>query len=428
MEIQHRTPLAARQPRRVVITGLGAISPLGNNLSETWRGVAEGRSGIGPITTFDTSDFPVGFAGEVKNFDPGALLGEKTARHLDRSAQFGLVVAEEALADAKLGPDYPGSFVAERCGVFVGTSIGGIHALEHNAEVLRVKGHRRVSPFLIPMFLGNLVPGNISIKFGFKGPAMAHTSACATGGNSIGEAFRTIRWGYADVILAGGCEGTITKLTVSGFVNARALSTSTERGPRACRPFDRDRDGFVMAEGGACLVLESLETALARGARILGELAGYGATSDAHHVTAPPDDGEGLVRAMRLALDEAGLAPEEVAYVNAHGTSTPHNDRIETAACRTVFGRHAYEMPVSSTKSMLGHLMGGAGAIEAAICVKAMQDSLVPPTINYDRQDPDCDLDYVPNRARRCELPVTLSNSMGFGGQNASLVFRRYEP
>lgn len=421
-----RVSLSARQPRRVVVTGMGAISPLGNNLPETWRGVVEGRSGIGPITTFDTTGFPVEIAGEVKNFEPEALLGEKAARHLDRSAQFGLVVAEEALAQAKLGPEYPGSFDPERCGVFVGTSIGGIHALERNLDVLREQGHRRVSPFLIPMFLGNLVPGNISIKFGFKGPAMAHTSACATGGHSIGEAFRTIRWGYADVIVAGGCEGTITKLTVSGFVNARALSTANERGPKACRPFDRTRDGFVMAEGGACMVLESMETAVARGARILGEVVGYGATSDAHHITAPPASGEGLCRAMKLAMDEAGVGPSDVAYVNAHGTSTPYNDRVETAACRAAFGKHAYEIPVSSTKSSLGHLMGGAGAIEAVLCVKAMQDSLVPPTINYDLQDPECDLDYVPNQARRRELPVTLSNSMGFGGQNASLVFARY--
>ncbi|MBI3893820.1 MAG: beta-ketoacyl-ACP synthase II [Candidatus Wallbacteria bacterium] len=416
----------ARTPRRVVITGLGTVSPVGNTVPEAWATILAGKTGIGPISTFDvTGDYPVKIAAEVKGFDAAKMLGDKVAKHLDRSCQFAMVAADEALADAKMGKNFPGSFVPERAGVMVGSGIGGIQSLEKNAETYLAKGHRRVSPFMIPMLIANLVPGNISIRHGFKGPSFAHVSACATGNHSIGEAYHTIKWGYADIIVAGGTEAAITRLTVAGFANCRALSTSNELGPQACRPFDKERDGFVIAEGGACLILETLEHARARNANIYAEIVGYGATSDAFHITAPTEGGEGIVRAMRLAIEEAEVAPEEIAYVNAHGTSTPYNDKTETIAYKTVFGKAAYRIPVSSTKSMTGHLLGGAGSLEAVLCIKAMVDSAIPPTINLRTPDPECDLDYVPNESRRCELPVTLSNAMGFGGQNATLIFRK---
>ncbi len=416
----------SRDPRRVVITGLGTVSPVGNTVAEAWKNVVAGKSGIGPITTFDvTGDYPVKIAAEVKGFDAAKFLGDKVAKHLDRSCQFAMVAADEALADAKLGREFPGSFVPERVGVMVGSGIGGIQSLEKNGEIYFHKGHRRVSPFMIPMLIANLVPGQITIRHGFKGASFAHVSACATGNHSIGEAFRTLRWGYADVIVAGGTEAAITRLTVAGFANCRALSTSNELGAGACRPFDKERDGFIIGEGSACLVLETLEHARNRGARIYAELLGYGATSDAFHITAPTEGGEGIVRAMKLALDEAEVRPEELAYVNAHGTSTPYNDRTETIAYKAAFGKTAYNIPISSTKSMTGHLLGGAGALEAMFCIKAMEDSIIPPTINYKTPDPECDLDYVPNESRRSELPVTLSNAMGFGGQNATLIFRK---
>ncbi|MBI4870462.1 MAG: beta-ketoacyl-ACP synthase II [Candidatus Riflebacteria bacterium] len=421
-------PVTPRQPRRVVVTGLGAVTPLGLTASETWQSLIAGRSGIGPITCFDTTDFPVRVAGEVKGFDPVARFGDKEARHLDRSAQFGLVAAEQALNDAKLGPAWPGSFVPERAGVMVGTGIGGIHALETNLRVMESRGYRRVSPFTIPMLIGNMVSGHISIRHGFKGPSICHISACATGSHAIGEALRTLMWGYADVVLAGGVEGAITKLTVTGFANCKALSTANDRGPAASRPFDRERDGFVMAEGGAVLVLETLAHATGRGARILAELVGYGATSDAYHITAPPEDGNGIIRAMQLAMEEAGVTASDLAYINAHGTSTPYNDRTETAAYKRAFGEHAYRVPISSTKSATGHLMGGAGSLEAMFCVQAIGSSVIPPTLNYEFPDPECDLDYVPNVARPAEVPVALTNSMGFGGHNATLIFRKFVP
>ncbi len=419
---------APRQPRRVVITGVGIVSPVGNSVPEAWRSVAAGKSGISEIASFDTEGFPIKIAGEIRDWDATQYFDPKQARHLDRSAQFGMVCASEACADARIGAEFPDAVDPERAGVMVGTGIGGIHTLEQNAEIMRSRGHRRVSPYLIPMLIGNLVPGNISIHHGFKGPTMAHVSACATGAHAIGEAFRTIKWGYADTILAGGCEGAITKLTVAGFANCKALSTANHRGAAACRPFDRERDGFVIAEGGACLVLEELESALRRQANIYGEIVGYGATSDAFHITAPTENGEGLIRAMKIAMEEAEVSPGQIAYINAHGTSTPYNDRTETAAYKIALGSAAGRIPISSTKSMTGHLLGGAGALEAAFCLKAMEESLIPPTINYEFPDPDCDLDYVPNEARRAELPVTLSNAMGFGGQNATLIFSKGDP
>jgi 3-oxoacyl-[acyl-carrier-protein] synthase II len=411
----------------VVVTGLGAITPLGNSVAASWQDLVAGKSGIGPVTAFDVTDFPVKIAGEVRGFDPVALFGEKEARHLDRYAQFGLASADEALRDAGLGPEHPGGFAPERAGVMVGTGIGGLHSLESNLAILHERGHRRVSPFLIPMLICNAVGGHISIRFGLKGPSMCHSSACATGSHAIGEAFRAIMWGYADLIVAGGCEAATTKATMAGFANMKALSTSSERGPAASRPFDRERDGFVMAEGGAVLILEELEHARRRGAKIYGEVAGYGATSDAHHITAPSEGGDGIVRAMRLALDEAGLQPDELSYVNAHGTSTPFNDRTETAAYKTFFGEAARRIPISSTKSATGHLLGGAGSLEALFCVLAMRDSVLPPTINYEHPDPECDLDYVPNQARPAAVTAALTNSMGFGGHNATLIFRKLE-
>ncbi len=417
----------SRQPRRVVVTGLGAITPLGNSVPVTWQNLVAGKSGIGPVTAFDVSDFPVKIAGEVRGFDPVPLFGEKESRHLDRYAQFGLACADEALRDAGLGPEHPGGFEPERAGVMVGTGIGGLHSLESNLATLHERGHRRVSPFLIPMLISNAVGGHISIRFGLKGPSMCHASACATGSHAIGEAFRTIMWGYADLIVAGGCEAATTKATMAGFANMKALSTANERGAAASRPFDRERDGFVMAEGGAVLILEEFEHARRRGARIYGEVAGYGATSDAHHITAPAEGGDGIVRAMRLALDEAGLSPEELSYINAHGTSTPFNDRTETAAYKTAFGEVARRIPISSTKSATGHLLGGAGSLEALFCLLAMRDSTLPPTINYEHPDPDCDLDYVPNQARQVPVTAALTNSMGFGGHNATLIFRKLE-
>ena len=407
---------------RIVITGMGAITPLGNDVPTTWAALIAGRSGIGPITRFDASKFPTRIAGEVKDFEPEALFGRREARRMDRYAQFAMAAASQALQDARLDVNESN---AHRIGVIIGSGVGGITSLLEQAEVLRTRGPRRVSPFLIPMMLQDTAPGQVAIRYGLKGPNFAVVSACATGANAIGEAAQVIHRGAADVMLAGGAEAGLLPLAFAGFCVMQALSTRNDEPERACRPFDATRDGFVMAEGGGVLVLERESHARARGARIYAELAGYGATADAYHITAPDESGDGAARAMQMALDNAAMAPEQIGYLNAHGTSTPLNDKGETLAIKTVFGEYAYQLPISSTKSMTGHLLGGAGAIEAIFSVLALTEGILPPTINYEHPDPECDLDYVPNTARRVKVDAVMSNSFGFGGHNACLIFRR---
>jgi 3-oxoacyl-[acyl-carrier-protein] synthase II len=407
--------------RRVVITGLGLITPLGSSASKTWEGLIAGRSGIGPITRFDTADLETTIAGEVRDFDPLDYMDRKEMRRADRFVQFAVASAAQALADAKLGitPD-----LAPRVGVAFGSGIGGVETLVDNI-FSHAKDPRRVSPFMIPMMIIDMAAGEIAMKFGAKGPNMGHVSACASSAHSVGEAAETIRRDDADVMIAGGAEAGLIKVAIGAFNQARALSTRNDAPEKASRPFDKERDGFVFSEGAGCLVLEELSFARQRGARMLGEVIGYGLSSDAHHVTAPPPGAEGAVRAMRMALADAGVAPEKIGYVNAHGTSTPANDGAETAALKTVFGDHARALPISSTKSMTGHTLGAAGAIEAAICILAMREGCLPPTINQEVPDPECDLDYIPNAARRASPTYALSNSMGFGGHNVALVLAR---
>lgn len=407
---------------RVVVTGLGAISPLGNDVASTWAGILAGRSGIGPITLFDPEGYDARIAGEVSDFRPEEMLSARESRRLDRFCQFALIAAREALADAGLVIDDTNSVDV---GILTGSGIGGIATLSEQIEVLRTKGPHRVSPFLIPMHLIDLSAGQIAIATGARGVNFALVSACSTSAHTIGEAAEIIKRGRARVMIVGGSEAGVVPIGVAGFAAMKALSTRNDEPERASRPFDRDRDGFVMAEGGAILILEGEEYARARGARIYAEVAGYGATDDAFHITAPAEGAEGAVRSMRQAIEQAGCQPGDVNYVNAHGTSTPTNDRLETAALKTVFGKHASRIPVSSTKSMTGHLLGAAGALEAIFCIKAIEDGIIPPTINYESPDPECDLDYVPNQARKANVDVTLTNSLGFGGHNASLILRR---
>ena len=408
--------------RRVVVTGLGMITPLGSTVETTWTGILAGKSGIGPITRFDPTGLDTTIAGEVKDFDPLQYMDRKEMRRADRFAQFAVATASQALADGKLEitPD-----LAPRTGVAFGSGIGGVNTIVENV-ISHWKDPKKVSAFMIPMMIIDMAAGEIAMKFGVKGPNMGHVSACASSGHAVGEAAETIKRGQADVMLAGGSESGVIKIAIAAFNQARALSTRNDAPEKASRPFDKDRDGFVFSEGGACVLLEELEHARARGAKIYGEVVGYGLTADAYHVTAPAEGGEGAVRAMRMAIDQAGLRPEDVGYVNAHGTSTQQNDSAETAAIKTVFGDHARTLAISSTKSMTGHTLGAAGAIEAIFCLLAMRDGLLPPTINQDTPDPDCDLDYVPNTARKKQVDVSLSNSMGFGGHNAALVFRRW--
>lgn len=408
---------------RVVVTGLGAITPVGNDVESTWTGLVAGRSGIGTIRAFDASPFSTRIAGEVKGFDPAAVVGPKEARRMDRFVQLVIGATEEALCDAGLQINVEN---AERIGVLMGSGIGGIATLMEQAKVLDTRGPDRVSPFLVPMMIIDMVAGQTAIRTGAKGPNYAVVSACATSAHSIGEAFEVIRRGDADAMIAGGSEAPIIPIGLAGFTSMRALSTRNSEPQRASRPFDSERDGFVMAEGAAVLILESLTHASRRDARIYAELKGYGATADAYHITAPSEGGEGAARAMRIALQKAGLAPEEIDYINAHGTSTPINDRLETMAIRSVFGPRAYDLAVSSTKSMTGHLLGAAGAVEAVVCVKAITHSMLPPTINYEHPDPECDLDYVPNVAREKRVRAALSNSLGFGGHNATLLFTAF--
>jgi 3-oxoacyl-[acyl-carrier-protein] synthase II len=406
-----------------VITGLGAVTPVGNDVPSMWEALINGRSGIGPITSFDTSEMEVRIAAEVKDFDVEAMFGRREIRRSDRFTLFALAAARQAVEDAGLTFD---DALRQRTGVIIGSAIGGVITLLENYDVLQESGPRRVSPLMVPMMMPNAASGKVAIDLGLHGPNYSLASACATGSHAIGEAAALIRRGDADVVICGGSEAVVAALSLSAFKNMGAVSTRNDDPGRACRPFDAERDGFVMGEGAGILVLESLAHARARGARIYAHMAGYGATADAHHITAPAEDGRGAARAMAMALQDAGLPPEAVDYINAHGTSTQLNDRIETRAIRRVFDAHADRLAVSSTKSMMGHLMGAAGAVEAIACVKSLETGWVPPTVNYEHPDPDCDLDYVPNEARQAKPHVTLSNSFGFGGHNACVAFRRW--
>jgi 3-oxoacyl-[acyl-carrier-protein] synthase II len=410
--------------KRVVITGMGAVTPVGNDVAAFWEALVAGRSGAGPITLYDTSDQAVHIAAEVKEFDPLALLDRRVARRTDRFAQFVLVAAGEAIADAGLTFDNGDN---RHVGVIVGTGIGGITTLLANVDVLRERGARRVSPLMVPMMMPNAGAGQIAITYGLRGPALSLVAACATGSNAIGEAAEFIRRGATEVMICGGSESVMHPLALAGLGNMGAVSQRNDDPERASRPFDADRDGFVMGEGAGTLILESLEHAQKRGAHIRAELVGYGASADAFHITAPDEDGAGAVLSMEAALRDASLRPEDIDYVNAHGTSTPLNDRIETLAIHRVLGEHARKVPVSSTKSVIGHLMGAAGAVEAIACVKSLQTGTIHPTINYETPDPECDLDYVPNQARQTYPRTALSNSFGFGGHNATLILQKWE-
>ena len=410
--------------KRVVVTGMGVISPIGNDIASFWNGLLEGKSGVDYITQFDTSDYSVKIAAEVKNFNPEDFIEKKEIRRLDRFTQFAIAASQMALADSKLSINDEN---AERVGVYIGSGIGGLKTIEEQHNVLLEKGPKRISPFFIPMLISNMASGQVSILTGAKGPNSAPVSACATGTHAIGDAYLMIERGDADVMITGGTEATITPLAVGGFASMRALSTRNEEPTRASRPFERDRDGFVMGEGCGVLILESLEHALERGAQIYAEVIGYGATGDAHHLTAPAPGGEGAARAMKIAIKRANIQPEEVDYINAHGTSTDLNDKFETMAIKGAFGEHAYKLLVSSTKSVTGHLLGAAGAVEGIAIALALKNGIIPPTINYENADPDCDLDYVPNKARKQNIKVALSNSLGFGGHNATIVMKKYE-
>jgi len=409
--------------RRVVVTGVGVISPLGTGNSKNWDGLVNGRSGIGLISRFDAGAMPVKIAGEVLDFDPEQFIDKKEIKKMDLFIQYSLAAAQFAMEDS--------GFViteenAERVGVLVGAGLGGLPTIEKYHAALLEGGYKKITPFFIPMLIINLAPGHISIRFGAKGPNISSVSACATGTHSIGDAYHIIARGDADAMIAGGTESTITPLGIGGFSVMKALSDSRNDEPqRASRPFDKNRDGFVMGEGAGIVILEEYEAAKARGAKIYSEIAGYGLTGDAFHMTAPAPGGEGAARCMKMALNNAGVNPEQVDYINAHGTSTPFNDLNETLAIKSVFGDHAYKLMVSSTKSMTGHLLGAAGGVEAVYCCMAMEKGVVPPTINYEEPDPECDLDYVPNTARKAEIRYAMSNSLGFGGTNATLLFKK---
>ncbi len=403
---------------------MGAVTPVGNTVVDSWHAVCAGTPGITRISRFDTEGFAAQIAGEVKGFDPRQYVDAREVRRMDRFTQYAVAAGQQAMDDS--GLDINGHNT-DRIGVFVGSGIGGIESLESQFAVMAARGPSRLSPFLIPMLLTDTAAGAISIRFGLRGPNLAVVSACATGAHAVGEGAAAIRRGDADVMICGSSEAAVTPMTIAGFAAMRALSTRNDAPAAASRPFEKQRDGFVVGEGAGILVLESLEHALKRGARIYGEVAGYGATADASHITAPPEDGEGAARAMQSALEQAQLQPQDVQYINAHGTSTPLNDRAETQAIKAVFGAQAGKLAVSSTKSMTGHLLGGAGGVESVFCLKAIQENVIPPTINYEEPDPECDLDYVPNTARSAAVHAAMNNSFGFGGHNASLVFTRYE-
>ncbi|MGH7167224.1 MAG: beta-ketoacyl-ACP synthase II, partial [Nitrospiraceae bacterium] len=409
--------------RRVVVTGMGLVTPLGTGLEKTWKALCAGKSGIARITRFDPTDYPCQIAGEVPDFDPAAFIEKKEVKKMDTFIHYAVGAAQMAVDDAGLKVTGEN---ADRVGVYIGAGIGGLPAIEHYHKILLEKGADRVSPFFIPMVIINLASGQVAIRLGARGPNSCAVTACATGNHCIGDAFRLIQRGDADVMLAGGTEAAITPLGVAGFAAARALSRRNDDPVRASRPFDRDRDGFVLGEGAGVVVLEELETARRRGARIYGEVVGYAMNSDAHHITAPPDDGEGAIRCMEMAIKDAGVSKDEIGYINAHATST-FADKVETQAIKGVFGDRAYRIPVSSTKSMTGHLLGAAGGVEAVFSLLAIHRGVVPPTINLEHPDPECDLDYVPGRAREVAVKVALSNSFGFGGVNACLLFKRLD-
>jgi 3-oxoacyl-[acyl-carrier-protein] synthase II len=411
--------------RRVVVTGLGAITPVGNDVATTWRALVEGQSGAAPITKFDASSFPVRFACEVKNFDAAAYMDRKEAKRADPFTQYAVSCAVQAMQDAGLSNG--ASYDPNRTGVIIGSGIGGLKTFEEQHDVYRERGPNRISAFFIPMFISDIAAGIVSMRFNAKGPNYATVSACATSAHAVGDAFRTIQYGDADVMITGGSEATVTPMAIGGFSNMKALSERNDSPATASRPFDATRDGFVMGEGGAVLILEELEHAKRRGARIYGEIVGFGATGDAYHLTAPAPDGEGAQRAMRRAMEDARLGLGDVQYINAHGTSTPANDLNETKAIKAVFGDYAADLSVSSTKSCTGHMLGAAGAIECIVSILAVQDCTVPPTINYETPDPELDLNYTPNRAVRRDVRAALSNSFGFGGHNVTLAVRRYE-
>ncbi|HEX8600457.1 MAG TPA: beta-ketoacyl-ACP synthase II [Chloroflexia bacterium] len=409
--------------RRVVVTGLGAVTPVGNTAEETWRNMLAGKSGIGQITLFDTTDYAIKIAGQVKDFDPGEEIDAKEVRHMDRSVQFAVVASKQALRDAALEIPEQDS---DRVGIIFGTAVGGVNTLLAQQAVLEERGPRRVSPHFLPNFLPDSASGQVAIAVGARGPNMAVVSACATGGHAVGEAMETIRRGDADVMLAGGTEAVIVPVVVAGFINMRALSDDPDPAT-ASKPFDVRRSGFVLSEGAAVLVLEELEHARARGAKVYAEVVGYGSTNDAYHMAAQLESGAGAAMTMKRALRKAGLEPEEVDYINAHGTGTPLNDRVETLAIKNVFGPAAYELAVSSTKSMTGHMMGAAGALESLVCALAIRDNCLPPTVNLEQPDPDCDLDYVPLTARPAKVDVAMSNSIGLGGHNSCVILKRVE-
>ncbi|WP_030007222.1 beta-ketoacyl-ACP synthase II [Picosynechococcus sp. NKBG042902] len=417
--------MAHSSPYRVVITGLGAITPIGNTLEEYWEGLMTGRNGIGPVTAFDASQHACRIAGEVKGFDPLDFIPKKEAKRMDRFSQFAVAASKQALADAGLEINADN---APDIGVMIGTGVGGIKVMEDQQEIYLEKGPSRCSPFMIPMMIANMAAGLTAIHTGAQGPNSCTVTACAAGSNAVGEAFRLVQQGYAKAMISGGTEAAVTPLSFAGFASARALSTRNDDPKHACRPFDQDRDGFVMGEGAGILILEELEHALARGAKIYGEIVGYGMTCDAYHMTAPTPDGAGATRAIELALKDGGLAPNQVNYVNAHGTSTPANDITETKAIKKALGDQAYKILVSSTKSMTGHLLGGSGGIEAVATVMAIANDRVPPTINLENPQEGCDLDYVPNESREHPVEVALSNSFGFGGHNVTLAFKKYRP
>jgi 3-oxoacyl-[acyl-carrier-protein] synthase II len=409
--------------RRVVITGVGLVSCVGPTTRETWDGIKAGRSGIGPITQFDPAAFSVRFAGEVRDFDPLQYIEKKESRKMGRFTHFAIAAADQAVADAKLKID---DSIAERCGVYIGSGIGGFEIIEREYSTYLAKGPSRISPFFIPATIINLASGWVSIRTGAKGPNSAAVTACATGTHCIGDSMRLIQHGDADLMICGGAEAAITPLGVGGFAAMRALSTRNDDPASASRPWDKNRDGFVVGEGAGVLILEELEFAKARGANIIAEIVGYGMSADAYHITSGSEDGDGVYRVMRAALKDASLQPEQIDYINAHATSTDIGDRLETVAIKRTFGDHAYKLAVSSTKSMTGHLLGGAGGVEAGFSVLAIQDQIAPPTINHTTPDPDCDLDIVPNVARPMKIDYALSNSFGFGGTNACLIFKKY--
>ncbi|QEK12024.1 beta-ketoacyl-ACP synthase II [Crassaminicella thermophila] len=410
--------------RRVVVTGIGAITPIGIGKENYWNALKAGKSGIGKITRFDATNFTAQIAAEVKDFQPTDYLDKKEAKRMDRFIQYAVVASKMAVEDSGLDLE---NIDKNRFGVILGSGIGGIETFEKEYDKLLNKGPGRVSPFFIPMMISNMGAGQISMTLGAKGPNATVVTACASSTNAVGDAFKIIQRGDADIMVTGGTEASITPLAIAGFCTMKALSTRNDDPMKASRPFDKDRDGFVMGEGSGILILEELEHALNRGAHIYAEVVGYGMSADAHHITAPAPEGEGAARAMKNAIKDANILPEDIDYINAHGTSTPLNDKFETMAIKSVFGKHAYELAVSSTKSMTGHLLGAAGGIEAIACALAIQEDFIPPTVNYTTSDPECDLDYVPNEGRKRIVRYALSNSLGFGGHNATIILKKYE-